>query len=392
MTFLSHLLHRKLAGNLRVRDFAFHPMDEADCPEIRAVRLSDGKYYVWKGPQDSPNQVLEFDSRWACLVRDVLDGMVLDLPNRRGIRANDLILCEDQGKWRLVGVDTSFHALLRRLTLGLWKGESEERHRLEWKYLEFLRGQPEQVEEEAAYQGKISRLAPGDIAALTDSISYLQAAELLLLLPEPTATSVFQSLQPARQAQIFGELSLRRQAAIVSLMSPDLACELLARLGIQATETLLPRLELNQRLRLLSLLRFPAHLAAGRMTNDILSLPEQTSVEKARQVFARRPPRFYQFLYLTNAKQELVGMLSSAHLIAAADPEQPLAELATRYVNAIPADQPARAAAYEVLRSQLAALPVVGSHGELLGVFTVDLALDTVLSPSLGSQLPRVFT
>ena len=85
-------------------------------------------------------------------------------------------------------------------------------------------------------------------------------------------------------------------------------------------------------------------------------------------------------------------MLSSAQLIAAPDPQRPLQELATSYVKAIPADQPVAPAAYEVLRSQLAALPVVGSSGDLLGVFTVDLALDAVLPPTLGNQLPRVFT
>lgn len=392
MTFLTQFLHLKLPGGQRILDFAFDPLEEADCPQVRGVKLEDGRFYGWRGPQSLPDRPIEFQPGWACVVRDVLDGMVLDLKNRRGIRANDLLLRQEEGLWRVIAVDTGLQALLRRLTRGLWKGKSRDSECLEWKYVDFLQGQPELVQQEGAYHGKITRLPPGDIAALTDSVSYLHAAELLLLLPEGLATSVFQILQPARQVQIYPELSEKRQDAIVSLMSPDLACELLARLGLPETERLLPRLELEQRLRLLSLLRFPAHLAAGRMSNDILCLPAPTTVEKARQAFAQKPPRFHHFLYLTNEKQELVGMLSSAQLIAAPDPQQPLEELATRYVNVIPADQSARTAAYEVLRSQLAALPVVGSHGELLGVFTVDLALDTVVSVTLGSQLPRVFT
>ncbi|MCW5872718.1 MAG: hypothetical protein KIS61_36045, partial [Candidatus Eremiobacteraeota bacterium] len=214
MIFLTQLLHRKLAGGQRIRDFAFNPLEPVDHPEIRAVRLEDGRFYPWSGLQGRPEQPLEFDPAWVCVVRDVLDGMVLDLKNRRGIRANDLVLREEEGKWRIGAVDTGVHALLRRLTRGLWKGRSLEHEYLEWKYADFLRGQPELVQEEGAHHGKINRLPPGDIAALTDSVSYLYAAELLLLLPEGTATSVFQSLQPARQAQIFGELSEKRQAAI----------------------------------------------------------------------------------------------------------------------------------------------------------------------------------
>lgn len=339
-----------------------------------------------------PDHHLEFDPNWVCAVRDVLDGMVLDLKNHRGTRANDLLLREERGEWRVQAVDTSLHALLRRLTRGMWKRKSGDGELLDWRYVEFLRGQPESVPQEGAYRGKISRLPPGDIAALTESVSYLHAAELLLLLEERTAAAVFQSLPAPRQVQVHGELSEARQAALLNLMSPDLACELLGRLGRKKTEELLPCLGLEQRLRLLGLLRFPGHLAAGRMTNDLLSLPRHTTVEGARQAFAARPPRFYQFLYLTNDSQQLVGIVTSAQLIAAADPKQTLEELATPYVNAIPADQPARPAAYEVLRSQLAALPVVGNKGELLGVFTVDLALDTVLPPAMGNQLPRVFT
>lgn len=390
MKFLSQIMHRRLAGGRRIRDFAFDPLEEADYPPIRAVLLDDGKAYEWLGGE--AGGALEYEPHWARLCRDVLDGMVLDLANHRGIRANDVVLREDGRAWRVTGLDSGLHALMRRLTRGSWKGKSPKRDRLDWKYVEFLRGQPERVGREGAYRGKISRMAPGDIAAMADSVSYLHAAELLLLLDEVIAAAVFQSLQPARQLQIFGELSEQRQAAMINRMSPDLACELLARLGAEETGKLLPRLDLEQRMRLLSLLRFPAHLAAGRMTNDILSLPAQTSVAGARQAFASRPPRFHHFLYLINERQELIGMLTSAQLIAAQDPDQPLEELATRYINSLPADRPAREAAYEVLRSQLAALPVVGSHGELLGVFTVDLALDTVLPANLGSQLPRVFT
>lgn len=391
MKFLSSLLNRKIANGRRIRDFAFDPLDGEDYPAIRCVILDDGKAYSWHGPERPLQEPCQLSKHWALLKRDLLDGMVLDLRGRRGTRANDLVLRPDGEIWRLAAVDTGPLALLRRLSGGRLGGNGSEAKRLDWKYVDFLRGRPELVIQEGGYQGKIGRLPPGDIAALTDSVSYLHAAELLLLLDEGTATSVFQSLHPARQVQVFSELSQRRQSAILSLMSPDLACELLARLGTEKCQQALPRVELEQRVRLLKLLRFPAHLAAGRMTNDVLALPADTSVAQARQAFAQRPPRFSQYLYLLNEKHELVGMLTSAQLIAASDPEQALREVGTPYINAIPADQSARQAAYEVLRSQLAALPVVGNSGEFLGVLTVDLAIDTVLPASLGSQMPRVF-
>jgi CBS domain-containing protein len=392
MNFLSSILNRKIPTGQRIRDLAFDPLDEDDYPAIRCVLLDDGRAYSWYGPLRPPQNPCQLSKPCVLLKRDLLDGMVLDLKNRRGTRANDLVLKPDGEIWRLAAVDTGVRALLRRLSGGRLGGRGPEANRLDWKYVDFVRGRPELVTREGGYQGKICRLPPGDIAALTDSVSYLEAAELLLLLDENTATGVFQALQPERQLQIFGELSPARRSAILSLMSPDLACEVLARLGVEESQHALAQVEFEQRLRLLKLLRFPSHLAAGRMTNDVLALPADTTVEGARRAFAQNPPRFYHYLYLLNARQELVGMLTSAQLIAASDPKQCLNDIATPYINAIPADQPARLAAYEVLRSHLAALPVLGNSGEFLGVLTVDMAMDMVVPASLGNQLPRVFS
>ncbi|MBS2036856.1 magnesium transporter [bacterium] len=392
MIFLSQLLYRKLPGGGKIQDFAYDPLDEDDYPKVQRVLLNDGQSYGWNGLNTVPSVCSHpLPEDWVLLRRDVQDGMILDLKNRSGTRANDLLLNNDGETWRIAGVDTGLRALLRRLTRGRFGRGGSRKHCLDWKYVEFLRGLPQLVPEEPAYQGKIRRLPAGDIAALTDVVSYLHAAELLMLLDECTATSVFQSLQPQRQVQILGELSSRRQGAILNLMSPDLACELLSRLGVQESERLLPGVESEQRERLLELLRYPAHLASGRMTNDLLTLPCDATVAQARQAFAQRTPRFNHYVYLVNQRGELTGMLTSAQLIGAEKMDQPLNELATSYVNAIPADQSARLAAYEVLRSQLPALPVVGNKGELLGALTVDLAMDTVLPPALGSQMPRIF-
>src|SRR4029450_7026838 len=52
----------------------------------------------------------------------------------------------------------------------------------------------------------------------------------------------------------------------------------------------------------------------------------------------------------------------------------------------------ARAAAYRVLTSHLAALPVVGEAGRFLGVVTIDAALAQVAPQSWRGQARRVFS
>lgn len=140
MKFLSSLLNRKIANGRRIRDFAFDPLDGEDYPAIRCVILDDGKAYSWHGPERPLQEPCQLSKHWALLKRDLLDGMVLDLRGRRGTRANDLVLRPDGEIWRLAAVDTGPLALLRRLSGGRLGGNGSEANRLDWKYVDFLRG------------------------------------------------------------------------------------------------------------------------------------------------------------------------------------------------------------------------------------------------------------
>jgi hypothetical protein len=79
--------------------------------------------------------------RAVLLKRDVLDALVLDLANRRATRANDLWLRDEGGRLILRGVDASAWAVLRRLSRGRL-GRGDERNLLDWRDVEFLRGDP----------------------------------------------------------------------------------------------------------------------------------------------------------------------------------------------------------------------------------------------------------
>jgi hypothetical protein len=105
----------------------------------------------------------------ALLRRDVLDALVLDLQNRRATRANDLCLEEEDGKLLLRSADTSISAVLRRLSRGLYTHVSK-RTLYDWRYVEFLRGDPQAARHEAGKHLRISRLPPGEIASLTNQI------------------------------------------------------------------------------------------------------------------------------------------------------------------------------------------------------------------------------
>ena len=103
------------------------------------------------------------------LRRDVMDALVLDLHNRRATRANDLWLEKDDGQLLLKAADTSAGAVLRRLTRGRF-GAKPSRAPYDWKYIEFLRGDPHAVRNGEGDRMRIRRLPAGDLAGLHRSL------------------------------------------------------------------------------------------------------------------------------------------------------------------------------------------------------------------------------
>ena len=328
------------------------------------------------------------------LRRDVLDALILDLQNRRVTRANDLWLDEKDGQLRLTAADTGAQAILRRLSRG-WYGAVNRGALYDWKYIEFLRGDPQAVDAGAAYNSRIVRLPPGEIANLASDLPYLHAAELLELLPEQLAADTLEVMSLERQLQVFEELDEERATQLLKLMSPDLAADIVGRIETELARRYLNRLPRESGERIVDLLQYPEDSVGGIMSNDMVTVSPQLKVAKARHQLREKlkEPDFVYFLYVVEkeAPHKLRGVISLRQLLTAEE-DQNMEELMNPYLITLsPFDSPDKAA-YRLLNSQLAALPVVGSEGQLLGTVTIDAAVLQLAPRSWRTQAPRVFS
>ncbi len=324
----------------------------------------------------------------------ILDALVLDLQNRRATRANDLWLEEENNQLVLRAADTSFWSILRRISGGRF-GRTSKGALCDWKYVEFLRGDPEAVRSEAGQHLRISHLPPGEIARLTDALPYLHAAELITLLADPKAADTLEAMMPERQLQVFEELDEDQALRLLALMAPDIATDLIARLKTKTMRRYLERLPSRQAERIIELLRYPENTVGSIMTNDVVYAIGSLTIRDARDKLREplKDPDFVHMIYIVEGEesQRLRGVISLRTLITSADEER-LEELMDPYVVTVQALDSADEAAYRVLGSHMAALPVIGSEGELLGVVTVDAAVSQVAPSSWNSQAPRIFS
>lgn len=329
------------------------------------------------------------------LGRDVIDALVLDLQNRCATRANDLWLKEEQGRLLLNAVDTSAHAVLRRLSLGRFGG-FRSKSLYDWKYVEFLRGDPLAVRNGAGYRMRINRLPPGEIAGLSGALPYLHAAELLTLLPDAVAADTLELMSLDRQLQVFGVLDDEQALRLLALMAPNAAADLLGRFGGDVeTCYYLDRLPKQHGERIVELLRYPEDTVGGIMTNDVVSVRASITVKQARLALRDRlkMPDFAHFIYVVEDDQtrKLRGTVSLRDIVTAKENKH-MEQIMNPYVITLYPLQPASDGAYRVLNSHLAALPVVGKEGQLIGIVTVDAAVAEVAPQNWSTQAPKIFS
>ena len=344
---------------------------------------------------DSAQSVTEESlQRVVLLRRDVLDALLLDLHNRRATRANDLWLEEEKDKLVLKAADTGSLAILRRLSHGLF-GSGPSRASYDWKYIEFLRGDPHAVRDGAGYHMRIKRLPPGEIAGLCNLLPYLHAAELLTLLPDAVAAETLAAMMPDRQVQVFGEVEDKQAVRLLARMRANDAANLLRRLTVELTKSFLDRLPTARSEKLVELLRYPEATIGGIMTNDLVVLALDQTIREARLRLHEclKQTDFTHFLYVVESEANLLlrGTTSLQDLIVT-DDERRLDEIMNSYVTTLDPLEPADAGAYRVLNSHLAAMPVIGREKRLLGIVTVDAAVMRVAPQSWTVQAPKIFS
>lgn len=358
---------------------------------VKAIDWANRQINLKKGDPAQDVDALENAVR---LERDVLDALIIDLQNRRVTRANDLWLDEPNGSLQLSAADTGTYAILRRLARGWYRG-MDRRAIYDWKYIEFLRGDPQAVKAGAGYHRRIAHLPPGEIAYLAAAMPYLHAAELLELLPEQLAADTLEVMSPERQLQVFEELDENRALHLLKHMAPDLAADIVGRVETGLAVQYLNRLPRESSQRIVKLLRYPENTVGGIMANDMVTVSPNLKVGDARHILREKlkEPDFVYFLYVVEDEKphKLRGVISLRQFLIAED-DQMIQEIMNPYLIALsPMDSPAEAA-YRLLNSQLAALPVVGSEGQLLGAVTIDAAVSQVAPRSWRAQAPRVFS
>ena len=102
-------------------------------------------------------------------------------------------------------------------------------------------------------------------------------------------------------------------------------------------------------------------------------------------------PNMIYYLYVVEGEQswKLTGVIALRSLILA-DPSFPLEHVMRTELQVAHADDDAAEVAQKISEYNLLALPVVDEAGEILGIVTVDDAMEILLPKDWRQRLPRL--
>ena len=316
------------------------------------------------------------------LERDLLDQQIIDVDGRKVVRVNDVELAWETGGradevsgLRIERVEVGIRGASRRMLKGLPNATVEAISSkfaprvIPWEYVDLIDRDPARRVRLKIGQDRLSKLHPSDIAAILEELAPAEREAVFSSLPDETAAEALEEIDPKMQAALVQGLDHEHAADIIEEMDPGAAADLLNELSDEESEAILEEMEPDERHEVEELLEFLPESAAGRMTTDYVSAPQEASVEdaiKALREFEGDPDTITE-IYLEGTDGKLAGVVTLPRLLLA-KPETTLHLLAEIHNVCTTMHASANEVAALFDKYNLRSLPVVNQHGGVMGV------------------------
>jgi CBS domain-containing protein/dihydroneopterin aldolase len=317
------------------------------------------------------------------LRQDVLDHQLIDVTGRRIVRVNDVQLAQVEGSFRVIGIDISPQALLRRLGPRALAGRIVGRQIIDWADAQYL-ASAAPVQLKVSYD-RLADLHPVDLARIVDALSYRESAEIVAALDNETAAETLEEVSDERVADLLEGMDQERAADILEEMTPAAAADALEDLADEVAEQLLARMEPEEAADVQAHLAFDEDSAGRIMSTDFVSIPVSGTVGDALAAVRalEEVPDPLLAVYVTGP-ESLLGLVRLRNLILA-DPATPVTEVMDGDLPTVHPEDRAEDAARVLAEYNLLAVPVLDKGGRMLGIVTVDDAL-AVLLPEIWQR------
>jgi magnesium transporter len=218
---------------------------------------------------------------------------------------------------------------------------------------------------------------PSDVADLIEKLPVDMEGIVFRLLPSARATAVFSQLELDHQEDLLRSLTSEETLHLVSGMTPDDRVRLMDELPTGVSRRLVMMLPPDKRNDTTALLGYPEDSAGRLMTPHFVALEPQWTVARALRHIRTLKEEIETFnvVYVLDEQGRLIRDLRLVALLKAS-PRQRVGRLEDRAMVSVPATMPREELVEQFKKYDRVALPVIDSHGIMLGIITADDVLD----------------
>ena len=226
---------------------------------------------------------------------------------------------------------------------------------------------------------ELSELYPVDAADFFSRINVKSAPAIFKLLPKDSAAEIFTELDADLQKRVIGALTDNEASAIIGELAIDDAADALGELPANMVTKILRNIPKEMRREINRFLSYSESSAGSVMTAEFISLRSHMTVTHAIEHIKRTgvDKETVYNAYVTDDHRKLLGTVSFKELLFAEE---------SAIVGEIMESEPIYATTVDdreyvadtVAKYGLLALPIVDKEDRLVGIVTVDDAIDVI--------------
>ena len=222
-------------------------------------------------------------------------------------------------------------------------------------------------------------MEPADIALLLEEAGGEQMPLLYRLLPKELAAEVFVELESDSQEMLINGFSNTELKEVLDELYLDDAVDIVEEMPASVVIRILDKATPEMRKSINEILQYPEDSAGSIMNMEFLSLKKDMTVEDAFKRIRRIGGELetINILYVTDPTRHLLGVLSVRDLLLAEEDDL-IEEIMDPNVVSVNTMDDKEDVAQALSKYDFLAMPVVDKEERLVGIVTVDDAMDVI--------------
>ena len=225
----------------------------------------------------------------------------------------------------------------------------------------------------------LATLEPADIAIFISELSKEEIVIVFRLLHKPVAAEVFVELDTDIQEDLINIFTEKELKEVLDELFLDDTADLIEEMPANVVRRIIKNINKKDRKIVNELLKYPEDSAGSIMTPEFIEFKENMTIEEAFEVIRKDGEdkvNIYTGYVLTKSRK-ILGTVDVKDMILA-DPEQNITEIIDDNIITVNTLEDKEDAAKKFDKYDLIVLPVVDNEDRLVGIITVDDAIDVL--------------